>query len=179
MTSPTVLAKLGWFLMEARGRQINKLKDVVMISPPNADKMCLVLGVIAQTSPSRFQGNHFGPAFRAAAEDTEAQTQLDGFDSSVMLVCTTVLCCCITHHALSMCFATKAAPLGAEHMTEHIVIALYCGLWLVLNSVIAGATCWCEKAGHVIQEQLSPITRCDCLNIAPAQSHVQSLHCPC
>ena len=86
MTSPTVLARLGWFLMEARGRQANKTKDVIMISPPNADKMCLVLGVVAQSSAAPHQGNPFGPAFRSAAEDTEAQTQLDGFDSSVLLV---------------------------------------------------------------------------------------------
>lgn len=86
MTSPTVLARLGWFLMEARGRQANKTKDVIMISPPNGDKMCLVLGVVAQNSTAPHQGNPFGPAFRSAAEDTEAQTQLDGFDSSVLLV---------------------------------------------------------------------------------------------
>ena len=86
MTSPTVLAKLGWFLMEARRHQLNRFKDVIMIGPPNAEKMCLVLGVVAQTSQVQHQGNPFGPAFRAAAEDTEAQTQLDCFDSSVILV---------------------------------------------------------------------------------------------
>lgn len=35
MTSPTALAKLGWFLMEARQHQTNRHKDVIMVSPPN------------------------------------------------------------------------------------------------------------------------------------------------
>lgn len=35
MTSPVALARLGWFLMEARQHQSTRHKDVVMISPPN------------------------------------------------------------------------------------------------------------------------------------------------
>ena len=38
MTSPTALAKLGWFLMEARQHQTNRHKDVIMVSPPNQGK---------------------------------------------------------------------------------------------------------------------------------------------
>ncbi|DBB00209.1 hypothetical protein WJX77_012186 [Trebouxia sp. C0004] len=86
MTSPTALAKLGWFLMEARQHQTNRHKDVIMVSPPNHDKMCLVLGVVAQPTLATRQGNTFGTAFRSAADDTEAQTQHDGFDSSIMRI---------------------------------------------------------------------------------------------
>ena len=39
MTSPTALAKLGWFLMEARQHQTNRHKDVIMVSPPNQGKL--------------------------------------------------------------------------------------------------------------------------------------------
>lgn len=35
MTTPIALAKLGWFLMEARQHQSGRQKDVIMISPPN------------------------------------------------------------------------------------------------------------------------------------------------
>ena len=35
MTNPTALAKLGWFLMEARHKQGRAQKDCIMISPPN------------------------------------------------------------------------------------------------------------------------------------------------
>lgn len=52
----------------------------------DADKMCLVLGVVAQPTLATQQGNTFGTAFRSAADDTEAQTQHDGFDSSIMRV---------------------------------------------------------------------------------------------
>ena len=38
MTSPTALAKLGWFLMEARQHQTSRHKDVIMVSPPNQGK---------------------------------------------------------------------------------------------------------------------------------------------
>ena len=57
-----------------------------MIGAACADKMCLVLSVVAQPSPASRQGNSFGIAFKEAAEDTEAQTEHDGFDSSVMRV---------------------------------------------------------------------------------------------
>lgn len=86
MTRPTMLAQLGSLLMNARGWQNNRCKDVVMISPPNAEKMCLVLAVMAQTSQSERVGNPFGASFRAAAEDIEAQVHVDGFDQSAMLV---------------------------------------------------------------------------------------------
>lgn len=48
--------------------------------------MCLVLSVVAQPTLASRQGNSFGIAFKAAAEDTEAQVEHDGFDSSVMRV---------------------------------------------------------------------------------------------
>lgn len=51
------------------------------------EKMCLVLGVVAQPSLGSRQGNNFGTAFRSAATDTEAQIEHDGFDSSIMRVC--------------------------------------------------------------------------------------------
>lgn len=86
LTSPLVLAQLGSFLLGARGYQSHKYKDVIMISPQNADKMCLVLGVVAQTSQAQHRGNPFGQAFRDAAEEVEAQVQLDSFDTSVLLV---------------------------------------------------------------------------------------------
>lgn len=35
LTSPTALAKLGYFLLEARRYQSSKTKDVIMVSPPN------------------------------------------------------------------------------------------------------------------------------------------------
>ena len=35
LTSPTALAKLGCFLMEARQHQTRRHKDVIMISPPD------------------------------------------------------------------------------------------------------------------------------------------------
>ena len=38
MTNPTALAKLGWFLMEARHKQGRAEKDCIMISPPNHGK---------------------------------------------------------------------------------------------------------------------------------------------
>ena len=40
MTSPTALAKLGWFLMEARQHQTSRHKDVIMVSPPNQGTFC-------------------------------------------------------------------------------------------------------------------------------------------
>lgn len=86
LTNPTALAKLGWFLMEARHKQGRAQKDCIMIGPPNHEKMCLVLGVAAQSSSSSWRGNTFGTAFREAADDTEAQVQHDGFDSSVMRI---------------------------------------------------------------------------------------------
>lgn len=58
-----------------------------------ADKMCLVLGVVAQPTLATRQGNTFGTAFRSAADDTEAQTQHDGFDSSIMRVRRTISSC--------------------------------------------------------------------------------------
>lgn len=66
-----------------------------------ADKMCLVLGVVAQPTLATRQGNTFGTAFRSAADDTEAQTQHDGFDSSIMRVRCTISSCsvaCLATH---------------------------------------------------------------------------------
>ncbi len=68
----------------------SQLPDIV-----NADKMCLVLGVVAQPTLAIRQGNTFGTAFRSAADDTEAQTQHDGFDSSIMRVRCTISSCSV------------------------------------------------------------------------------------
>jgi len=60
-----------------------------------ADKMCLVLGVVAQPTLATRQGNTFGTAFKSAADDTEAQTQHDGFDSSIMRVRCSISTCSV------------------------------------------------------------------------------------
>ncbi|KAL3138636.1 hypothetical protein ABBQ32_006397 [Trebouxia sp. C0010 RCD-2024] len=86
LTTPIALAKLGWFLMEARQHQSGRHKDVIMISPPDQDKMCLVLGVVRQPTLGSRKGNTLGTAFRSAAADTEAQVEDHGFDSSVMRI---------------------------------------------------------------------------------------------
>ncbi|KAL3155460.1 hypothetical protein ABBQ38_011016 [Trebouxia sp. C0009 RCD-2024] len=86
LTTPIALAKLGWFLMDARQHQSGRHKDVIMISPPDQDKMCLVLGVVRQPTLGSRKGNTLGTAFRSAAADTEAQVEDHGFDSSVMRI---------------------------------------------------------------------------------------------
>lgn len=39
LTTPIALAKLGWFLMDARQHQSGRHKDVIMISPPDQGTM--------------------------------------------------------------------------------------------------------------------------------------------
>lgn len=109
LTNPTALAQLGSFLLDARHWQSHKYKDGVMIGPRNTDNMCLVLGVVAQTSQAVHRGSPFGPVFREAAEESEAQVQLYSFDTSVILVCfkswCSILASCLLCDVICWCLS--------------------------------------------------------------------------